>query len=70
MDNRYSTVRQVAAALGVSRSIVYQLVSNGVLPSVRVGVGRGTIRILQSAADDYLKKHQRVDATTFAEHFA
>ena len=70
MTDRYLTVRDVAARWGVSRSDVYQLVSNGLLPSVRVGVGRGTIRVREADVGEYLKQCCRDDAKTFAEHFA
>ena len=66
----YLSVAQVAIRWGVSRSIVYALVAGGQLPSVRVGLGRGTIRILETDADAYLKKNARDDEKTFAEHFA
>ncbi|WP_088256923.1 helix-turn-helix domain-containing protein [Fimbriiglobus ruber] len=66
----YLTVAQLAACWRVSRSIIYALVSGGQLPSIRVGLGRGTIRILEAAADAYLKKNSRDDEQTFAEHFS
>jgi excisionase family DNA binding protein len=49
------TVRQVAERLGVSRAIVYQLCAQKKLAHVRVGVGRGTIRIREQDLDDYLR---------------
>jgi excisionase family DNA binding protein len=64
------TVQEVADRWCVSRSTVYALVANGALPHVRVGVGRGTIRIAEKDADDYLEKSSRDDAKTYAEHFA
>ncbi|MGL6094691.1 MAG: helix-turn-helix domain-containing protein [Fimbriiglobus sp.] len=70
MNAVYLTVREVASMWGVSRSIVYALVAHGLLPSVRVGVGRGTIRIREGVAAEYLKKHDRDDVKTSAEHFA
>ena len=66
----YLTVRQVALRWRVSRSIVYVLVSGGQIPSVRVGLGRGTIRIAESATAAYLDGRRRNDEQTYAEHFA
>lgn len=66
----YLTVLQVARRWGVSRSVVYALVAGGALPSARVGLGRGTIRILAADADNYLAGHRRDDEKTYAEHFA
>ena len=39
------TVRDTAASLKVSGSLVYQLVAAGKLPCYRIGTGRGAIRI-------------------------
>ena len=47
------SVKQLAANWGVSKSIVYALVQSGELPSFRIGLGRGTIRILESDAEKY-----------------
>ncbi|WP_145240280.1 helix-turn-helix domain-containing protein [Urbifossiella limnaea] len=64
------TVQEVADRWCVSRSTVYALVANGTLPHARLGVGRGTIRISEKDADEYLAKSRRDDAKTYAEHFA
>jgi excisionase family DNA binding protein len=45
------TVKAAAERLGVSASLVYALVASGQLPSYRVGVGRGTIRIDEAALE-------------------
>ena len=39
------TVRQVAEHLQVSVATIYCLCNQGKLPNVRVGMGRGTIRV-------------------------
>lgn len=39
------TVKEAAERLRVSRTCVYALVQCGEIPCVRIGVGRGTIRI-------------------------
>lgn len=67
---RNLTVQEVADRWCVSRSTVYALVASGMLPHVRVGVGRGTIRISEKDADEYLEKSRRDDEKTYAEYFA
>jgi excisionase family DNA binding protein len=47
-------VRGVAATLGVSVQTVYMLCAKRRLRHVRVGVGRGTIRVPESAVREYL----------------
>lgn len=64
------SVKQLAANWGVSKSIVYALVRSGELPSFRIGLGRGTIRILASDAEKYKALKSREDETVYAEHFA
>lgn len=64
------SVKQVAGRWGVSRSIVYALVASGALPHVRVGLGRGTIRVEAEDADRYEQQKKRDDERVFAEHFA
>jgi excisionase family DNA binding protein len=56
----YLTVKQAAAELGgVSCSTVYALCQAGRLDHIRVGVGRGTIRIPRESVDQ-LKEQGRV----------
>ena len=45
------TVEQVAERLNVSRGCVYSLIQSGKLSCVRIGVGRGVIRV---DADDLM----------------
>lgn len=54
------TVQEAADRLKVSESTIYALVKAGRLRSHRVGLGRGVIRISDSAIVDYL-------ATTVSE---
>lgn len=42
---RLLRVREVQERLRVSRACVYALIDSGQLPSVRIGIGRGTIRV-------------------------
>ena len=52
------TVKQAAEILGkVSPQTVYALCERKLLGHVRIGVGRGAIRIPQSAIDSYVAKH-------------
>ncbi len=48
------SVRDVAAALGVQPNRVYTLISEGVLPSVRVGSKSGGVRIPRQAFEEHL----------------
>lgn len=66
---RYLTVKAVAARWGVSRSAVYQMVADGLLPSVRFGTGRGTIRLKEEDVILWEEGRRRDDATDLAEHF-
>jgi excisionase family DNA binding protein len=63
-------VKQVAERWRVSRSVVYALVAAGVLRSVRVGLGRGTIRVSEDAVLAYERDRARDDSRQFEEHFA
>ncbi len=50
----YLSVKQVSERLGVSRACVYEMVALGKLSHVRIGARRGTIRIAESALEEYL----------------
>ena len=49
MQRKYLNVRDYAAAYGVSPATVYAMCTAGKLPHVRLGTGRGTIRISEDA---------------------
>jgi excisionase family DNA binding protein len=57
------TVRECAQMLRVSPGCVYQLVSQNKLPHLRVGCGRGRIRIPEEALAEFLRSNL-VDANT------
>jgi excisionase family DNA binding protein len=57
------TVRQAAKRLEVSPQLVYALIAAGKLSCVRIGLGRGTIRILDQHIADYLSKSESVAKT-------
>ena len=61
------TVKEVAARLGVSVSTIYSLVAAGELPAHRIGVGRGTLRIRDTAIQSYLESNQ-VESKAFSNH--
>ena len=67
---RYLTVKELAARLNVSRSVVYACIAAGHLPHVRVGVGRGTIRISERDADAFEERLKRDEQKAWSEHFA
>lgn len=64
------TAKQVADRWRVSRSAVYALVAAGELPHLRVGLGRGTIRIAAADVERYERRQTRDTAAAFAGHFA
>jgi excisionase family DNA binding protein len=49
------TVNEVAERLGCSKSLVYALCEKGILAHVRLGLGRGVIRISEGQLDEFLK---------------
>jgi len=57
------TLADVAAALGVGRTKVYELVRSGALPSVRIG---GSRRVRGEDLATYVDSLQRVSATPLA----
>jgi len=52
-EQRFLRPVDIASALGVSVSRIYQLLSAGAIPATRVG---GAIRIPRAAWDEWLKK--------------
>lgn len=55
------TVRESAERLGCSEGLVYLLCAERRLPHVRLGTGRGTIRISEDDINEYVK-NSRIDA--------
>jgi excisionase family DNA binding protein len=49
------TVREVAEQLRVSPTCVYSLVDQGKLACLRIGIGRGAIRICESDLSAYVE---------------
>ena len=56
------TVRDVAELLQLSESSVYAMAATGVLPHLRVGNGRGTIRFRQEDIAQFLESCQAAQA--------
>lgn len=54
--HRPYTVKQVAAALGVSGSTVYRDIEAGRLEAYRIGVGKGTLRVPHDALQRYMAR--------------
>lgn len=48
------TIAEAAIELGISPRTVYQICSAGRLAHIRVGLGRGIIRILRADLDAYI----------------
>lgn len=53
---KYLSVREYAEEFGISPATVYAMCAQKKLAHVRLGVGRGTIRIPTDQADDYDSK--------------
>jgi excisionase family DNA binding protein len=53
------TVRDVARRLNVSLGCVYGLIADGDLPHLRVGAGRGTIRVDEADLADFIERGKR-----------
>lgn len=53
---RFVSVRTVADLLVVSRSTVNRLIADGQLPAIRVGKGRGVLRVAEAAVLAYLER--------------
>jgi excisionase family DNA binding protein len=60
------TVRESAERLGCSEALVYLLCSERRLPHVRLGTGRGTIRIAEDDISEFLKSC-RIDAHSLSK---
>src|SRR5262249_18440634 len=50
------TVREVAELLSISAQAVYQLCTKKKLRHLRLGIGRGTLRIPASALDEFISQ--------------
>lgn len=53
IDRRLLSLTETARALGISRSMAYQLASDGVLPTITVGSLR---RVPVAALDDWIRQ--------------
>lgn len=63
---RLLTVRESAERLGCSEALVYLLCSERRLPHVRLGTGRGTIRIVEDDINEFVKSC-RIDAHSLSK---
>ena len=55
---RRVTVKQAAARLEISQSLVYELLMAGKLRGSRHGLGRGTWRISEEQLQDYIRQSE------------
>jgi excisionase family DNA binding protein len=60
-------VKEAAQAMNVSPDTVYDLVNSGALPSIRIGTGRGTIRIKPTELEKFLNRGQTAPAAGYFE---
>lgn len=63
----YLRVAQVAAQLNVHRATVYRAIESGALAAVRLGQGRGGLRVSTEALAAYLSNAQVQAALTVSE---
>jgi excisionase family DNA binding protein len=49
-------VRQVAKRLAIDYPNIYRMIKAGVLPCVRIGIGRGVIRVKESDLEAYIER--------------
>ena len=65
LHSRLLTVREAAALLNVSSSLIYHLIDSRKLACHRIGARRGTIRIREEDLDEYLFacRSDRIDET-------
>ena len=63
------TVKEAAERLTLSQASVYQLCKSGRLQHMRIGTGRGRIRIDEKALEKYLLACQ-IEATTPVETYS
>lgn len=61
------TVEQAASRLKVSRSLVYSLIETGKLTCHRIGIGRGTIRLLPNDLETFLASCRKNDQASPAD---
>lgn len=56
------TIRDVQARLNVSRACAYALIQQGVLPHIRIGTGRGTIRVDADDLEQFIQQSKQATA--------
>lgn len=57
-------VKDAAHRLNVSGGTIYSLCQQGLLPHVRIGVGRGAIRIDEGELDDFIERAKSGEAAS------
>lgn len=62
--NRLYRVKAVAEMLDVSPATIYRAVECGALEAVRLGMGKGAVRIAKEAIAAYLKTCRQAAVTT------
>ncbi|QYN16845.1 AlpA family transcriptional regulator [Amycolatopsis sp. DSM 110486] len=54
-SNRYFRVKQLAEMLDVSRATIYRAIESGQLDALKIGTGKGALRIPGHAVNTYLE---------------
>ena len=53
----FLTVREAAMRLGVPERFIYRMAANREITHYRIGIGRGTIRIVAADLEEYIQEH-------------
>ncbi|WHT21895.1 helix-turn-helix domain-containing protein [Crossiella sp. CA-258035] len=64
---RMFRVKAVAEQLDVSVATIYRAIENGELCAVRMGTGKGALRIPEDAIAEYIKRCKQAAATAMSE---
>jgi excisionase family DNA binding protein len=65
---QYLTVREVADRLRVSSSLVYRMVESGKIGCLRIGQGRGAIRVSERDLDQFIEQSQQTPTQPQQRH--
>lgn len=61
MELEFFTVYEIAKLLKVSQRTVYNWIDFGYLKAVKVGSGKGTIRVLKTDLEAFLQENTNID---------
>ena len=62
--DKLMTIKQVATRLKMDYSHIYRMIRAGVLPCIKVGIGRGVIRVQKSDLEAYIEGERNATPQT------